>query len=261
LCVEPRRFLLARPIAPPGRVFVDPTYRFGTTQNGEREPHHGVEFVNSSGTPVLAAAAGEVVVAGNDEAESYAEWPFFYGNLVVLEHELPGIGEAVFTLYAHLSEVAVTVGDQVAPGQPIGEVGLSGVATGSHLHFEVRLGENSYAAVQNPELWLAPEQEENGVSYGVLAGRIEDGEGRPIYIPNLVVERLPAQGEEPLWQQYLETYVDPGLIPPGDQGENFALGDLPAGWYRLTFVYRGLQVREVYVAAGRLTKVTFTIED
>ncbi len=259
LCIEAGHFLLERPIAPPGRIWVDPTYLFGTTQNGEREPHHGVEFVNSSGTPVLAAAAGEVIVAGDDKATIYADWPFFYGNLVIVQHDLSAIPEPVYTLYAHLSVVEVEVGDQVMPGQLIGRVGFSGVATGSHLHFEVRVGDNLYDAVQNPVLWLTPDEDETGLAYGVLAGRVEDGAGGPVYISNLVVERLTGPAGEPLWQQYLETYVDPGLIPAEARGENFAIGDLPAGWYRLTFVYRGLQTREVVITPGQVTRVTFTI--
>ncbi len=259
--MEPGRFLLARPIAPPGRLEVDPTYRYGSTQNGAREPHHGVEFLNSAGTPVLAAAAGRVVVAGNDRLVIYAEWPYFYGNLVILEHEFPEVPAPVFTLYAHLSEVQVSPGEQVAPGQPIGLVGLSGVATGSHLHFEVRVGENLYESTRNPELWLQPLLMEDGQPAGALAGRIEDGKGQTIPMDNLVLERLDGPDQTPVLWGYLETYAGPALAGAGTWEESFALGDLPAGWYRLTFVYRGLQTRDFEILPGQLTRLTFTIED
>ena len=66
ICYFSAHFLLSRPIGPQGRDYVDPSYRYGSTQNGLRETHHGVEFVNSQGTSVLAAADGTVVFAGND---------------------------------------------------------------------------------------------------------------------------------------------------------------------------------------------------
>ena len=54
--------LLAEPIAPSGNTRVDPSYRFGSTQGGRRDPHHGVELLNPYGTPVLAAAEGRGVL-------------------------------------------------------------------------------------------------------------------------------------------------------------------------------------------------------
>ena len=66
VCVYPNHFFLKRPILSPGNDAVDGTYRFGSTQSGKREPHHGVEMLNGFGTPVYAAADGVVVVAGDD---------------------------------------------------------------------------------------------------------------------------------------------------------------------------------------------------
>jgi hypothetical protein len=219
-----------------------------------------VEFLNSSGTPVLAAAGGRVVVAGDDRETIYAAWPFFYGNLVILEHEFAEVPVPVFTLYAHLSAVQVSVGEQVAPGQQIGLVGFTGVATGSHLHFEVRVGENRYENTRNPELWLRPSIADDGEPAGALAGRVVDGQGEMIYLDNLVLERLVGPDRSPVLQGYLETYSDPALAGQSIWGESFALGDLPAGFYRLTFVYRGLQSRDFEVLPGELTLVTFTFD-
>jgi len=259
LCVIPNPFLLARPIAPPGRDQIDFTYRFGSTQGGQREPHHGVEFLNSSGTPVLAAADGAVVVAGDDRKIFYGPYSYFYGNLVVLQHNLPGITQPVYTLYAHLSQILVKQGDQVKAGQRIGLVGMSGVATGSHLHFEVRLGENSYEQSRNPELWLAPHTDENGQLNGALAGRIVDKSGFRLDIPNIVIKHLPAPDQPADSQYYVGTYQEPDLLEQPPWKENFAIGDLPAGWYRVEFVQYGMQERVVRVLPGQLTLVTFNL--
>ena len=87
--------------------------------------HPGVDVKASTGTEVHAAAAGRVVRAGDCGG---------YGNCVVIDH-----GNSVATLYGHLSQTDVSVGDQVADGDVIGLAGSTGWATGAHLHFEVRL--------------------------------------------------------------------------------------------------------------------------
>jgi murein DD-endopeptidase MepM/ murein hydrolase activator NlpD len=88
--------------------------------------HAGVDLVADAGTPVSAAAPGRVTWAGWLDGG--------WGNLVVVAHT-----DGVRTLYAHLSEIDVQVGDWVATGTDLGLVGATGDATGPHLHFEVRL--------------------------------------------------------------------------------------------------------------------------
>lgn len=241
LCVISNPFLLSRPIAPPGRDQIDFTYRFGSTQGGLREPHHGVEFLNSTGTPVLAAADGVVVVAGDDRKTFYGPYSYFYGNLVILQHHLPGMSQPLYTLYAHLSRILVQQGEQVKAGQRIGLVGMTGIATGSHLHFEVRLGENTYAQSRNPELWLAPHTDENGQLNGALAGRIVDKSGLHLDIANIVIEHLPAPDQPADAQIYVGNYQEQDLLDQPPWNESFAAGDLPAGWYRIEFVQYGMQ--------------------
>ena len=265
-CIYSTSLLLARPIAPTGNDQVDVTYRFGSTQGKQRDPHHGVEFLNGSGTPVLAAGDGVVAVAGNDKEILYSPYANFYGNLVVIKHDLPpatvqGIPvfpTPVYTLYAHLSEVLVKPGQVVRTGQEIGRVGMSGAATGSHLHFEVRLGENTYAASRNPELWLQPHQDESGRPNGALAVRVLDAQGRPIAVKDVVVQRLSGDaGRSPVGEVYLASYEEKALLGQPPYGESFAAGDLPSGWYRISFPYFGLQSRDVQVTPGQVTVVTF----
>jgi murein DD-endopeptidase MepM/ murein hydrolase activator NlpD len=218
-----------------------------------------VEFLNSQGTPVMAAADGEVVVAGDDLHTQYGLYLNMYGNLVVLRHEIPGFDQPVFTLYGHLYQVNVKAGDRVKAGDAIGLVGHTGAATGSHLHFEVRYGENTYAASRNPELWLKPLPDEAGQPMGVIAGRILDGQGKPIELSNIVIERLAGESSPPQGTYYLNTYAESRLVGLAPWQEGFAAGDLPAGEYQISFAQLGMQQRVVEVRPGELTLVTFEI--
>ena len=257
LCVYPGHFWLARPISPENLDSIDPTYRYGSTQEGARPVHHGVEFVNEEGTPVLAAADGLVIVAGNDSQQVYADFPFYYGNLVVIEHHFPDYEQSVFTLYGHLSEVQAEVGQAVRAGDQVGLIGYTGAAEWSHLHFEVRVGQNRYRDTRNPELWLRPHEDEQGILNGSIAGRIIDEYGTPIYIPNVVIERLGPDGQEVIETIYVETYADFSVNGDDEWTENFAIGDLPPGKYRVSLVARGLQTWDLEVHPGQMTLLTF----
>ena len=255
-CIYQGHFYLTRPISPANNDNIDQTYRYGSTQEGARPTHHGVEFVNEEGTPVLAAADGKVVVAGNDAHQAYADFPFYYGNVVIIQHQFPSLDKPVYTLYGHLNSVEVQPDDIVETGDQIGTVGYTGIAEWSHLHFEVRVGENIFRMTRNPELWLAPHQDDDTESNGVLAGRIIDEYEAPIYIPAVVVELLNPE-DEVLQTIYVETYADYTVNGDDTWRENFAIGDLPPGRYRVSFVARGLQVREVEVYPGQVTLMVF----
>ena len=262
-CLEAGHFLLERPIALPGTVTIDPTYPYGSTQNGTRQPHHGVEFYNASGTPVLAAADGVVVVAGDDKTTNFSPWPNFYGNLIVLEHHLPGISQPLFTLYGHLSKIEAQTGQNVRAGEEIGEVGASGSATGSHLHFEVRLGENDYDSNRNPVLWLKPLSGEDGNPFGLIVGRFVDDQGNPLYYPSLNIQYFPDRSGPQAAAYAVETYApEKQPVRADDQWqENFALGDLPAGQYRISFIWENvLYERWIEAQPGKVTLVTFIIK-
>lgn len=260
VCIETGYFLLERPIAPTGRNTIDPSYRFGDYRHSTRVTHRGVDFLNSSGTPVLAAAEGQVVVAGDDLNTPFGPRKDFYGNLVILEHDLTEFSSPIFTLYGHLSEVSVEVSDKVTLGQEIGLVGMTGEAPGSTLHFEVRVGENSYQAARNPELWLVLLADESDQPLGALAGRVLDGKGNYQQIENIVIEQLAGPGLPAIDQFYLRTYEKKELMGLSPWEESFALGDLPPGEYQISFMLNGIQQRVVEVLPGKLTLVTFQIE-
>lgn len=102
---------------------------------GPREPgspgsafHNGIDFAVAEGTPIPAAAAGRVTLAG---------WNGDFGNCVIVDH---GGTPNLKTLYAHLSTApVVAVDDLVSKGQTLGPVGNTGASYGAHLHFEVHM--------------------------------------------------------------------------------------------------------------------------
>ena len=87
-------------------------------------PHYGVDVARPKGTPVLAPAAGEVTLAEPDL--------FYSGGTVILDH-----GYGFSSSFLHLSEVSVSVGDRLAPGDLIGAIGATGRATGPHLDWRM----------------------------------------------------------------------------------------------------------------------------
>jgi murein DD-endopeptidase MepM/ murein hydrolase activator NlpD len=237
---------------------VDHTYRYGSTQGGRREPHHGVEFPNAQGTPVLAVADGVVVFAGDDKATALAWMPAYYGKVVVIEHHLAGMEGSVFSLYGHQFKINVQQGQRVRAGDEIGQVGATGRAIGSHLHFEVRVGNNNYRSNRNPELWLTPL-----AGTGVLAGRIQDGSGASVS-GMINIQRFKDGVLNTLSVGTAETYVTNEAQPvrgDDDFEESFVVGELPAGDYRLTLIYNDKIYEQVIkIEPGRLTFVKFFVK-
>lgn len=239
-CIVDGHFILPRPILPPANGAVEGTYRFASTAAGTREPHHGVEFENKTGTPVHAAADGLVIFAGPDEEAVYSPWNKFYGNVIVIRH-----ADELFTLYAHLSVIDVQAGQAVAVGQKIGEVGKTGGAIGSHLHFEVRRGDvEDYFSALNPELWLIPKADE-----GVLAISVVDARGE--------FQRADMTIQSDGGTYFIKTYEEQFLF----MDENAALGGLQAGRYRIALLYGGkIYERWVDVQSGKLTQVVIVVQ-
>ena len=237
---------LVAPIGPDGNAAVDRFYPYGSTGGGSLRIHHGVEFQNPQGTSVIAAADGTVVVAGTDAEIVYGARTDFYGNLVIVKLEQEYRGHQVFTLYAHLSSIAVSEGETVSTGEPLGEVGMSGGAFGPHLHFEVRVDPNRYSNTRNPELWLRPP-----AGHGVLAGRVTDSAGNPIPEALITVHRL----DDPARRlAETKTYPSAEVRTDNDWGENFAIGGLPSGEYLVRARVDGhIYASQVVVSSGQTT--------
>lgn len=106
--------------------FIWPTRGVLTSGFGWRwgRPHRGIDIAGPVGTPVVAAATGEVISSGWNSGG--------YGNLVKLRH-----ADGSVTLYAHNSRLLVRRGQTVQQGEPIAQMGSTGFSTGPHLHFEI----------------------------------------------------------------------------------------------------------------------------
>ena len=249
ICVFPGHFVFHAPIDVDHNQNIEPTYLYGSTQDKAREPHHGVEFINPLGTPVLAAGGGTVVFAGNDSKVEIGWWVNFYGNVVVIQHAVEAFDTPIFTLYGHLSRINTRVGYVVKTGEKIGEVGMTGKALGTHLHFEVREGINDYAHTRNPELWLIPE---NG--NGALVGQILNNAGETRRYNDLKLLSLD-QPEMVLPRPV--PYADAGLNGDDTYKEVFAIGNLPSGKYELQFSPNGKpQIVTFEIHPDSVTRIT-----
>jgi len=112
---------------------------FGSQTNarfGTKTFNSGIDIASNFGTPIAAVAKGRV---------DYVNWLEGYGKCVIINH-----GGGFYTLYAHASEIGVTVGKEVAAGEIIGRVGDTGSTIGTALHFEIRKGREAL----NPLEWF-----------------------------------------------------------------------------------------------------------
>jgi murein DD-endopeptidase MepM/ murein hydrolase activator NlpD len=105
----------------PSDLGLEPAY------NGFPHFHTGIDIAEPQNSPVFAADDGVVILVGSG--------PYGYGNYVVLAH-----AGGFVTLYGHLNQALVKVGDTVAQNQPVGLEGSTGASTGPHVHFELRVG-------------------------------------------------------------------------------------------------------------------------
>jgi len=254
-------FFLTRPIDVTANSEYLFWYPYGSSGAGWRI-HRGLDIPNAIGEEVRAAGNGTVVWADrayqteyDGDLEVYAS----YGNVVVIEHDFSWRGQKIWTLYAHLSAIAVERGQVLETGDVIGLVGITGNVTGPHVHFEVRVGIDSYSSTRNPMLWMAPY-----IGHGVVAGRVVDADGN--YIDKAIVQ-LNANGRI---TDRTTTYEDPynegdrywTVVPDSNWKENFALGDIPEGDYQLVIVYEDERIFEnIRVNPGTVTFVEVAIGD
>ena len=121
----PARFTL--PLQPPADPLPEgKTFGWTRSFNGKpaAQPHMGADYALTEGTPVVSVADGTVVLA---------EDLFYTGNAVIVDH-----GDGLFTMYFHLSEIAVESGQEISRGERVGAVGTTGRSTGPHLFFGAR---------------------------------------------------------------------------------------------------------------------------
>ena len=114
--------------------------------SGQWKYHSGLDIGAAYGASIVAADGGTVTIAGLNGG---------YGKCVMIDH-----GNGYYTLYGHMSSIAVSVGQSVSKGETIGYVGSTGVSTGPHLHFEIRQG----TTILDPENWFT------GLTYAPDAG-------------------------------------------------------------------------------------------
>jgi murein DD-endopeptidase MepM/ murein hydrolase activator NlpD len=251
-----QHLLLGRPVPPDARgLSPDRTYLYGSTQQGNQVVHHGEEFVNPAGTPIIAVADGVVVTAGTDKDpicgpagdQVCGERLDFYGGLVVVRLDQAYEGQTLFTMCGHMRSIGVK------PGEPLGTVGASGVAEGPHCHFEVRVGVNDYAHTRNPILWMRPLP-----GTGAVAGIVQDRDGKPLYSVNVF---LYLDNETQDYVQDTETYGrddHPAVNSDDRMHENWAFGDVPTGKYILRVTIGSLSyLRHITIEEGKLLFVVF----
>jgi len=243
-------FYFQRPIGEGGSPFIASSYRYGSTNNHRFETHHGVEFPNGGGIPLVAVAPGTIYYAGSDLDRAFGPQTDFYGNLVVLQLAEPWFGHTVYALYGHMDQVMVQIGQAVNTYDLLGTVGATGVALGAHLHFEARLDNpESYWATRNPELWLAP----INPNYGTVAVRVTNAFDQ--YLPGVRVDLFCSDGGK----RFLDTYWDWGVTPDDLYGENAAMTDVPAGYCRAATTVDGQSIEQEFdVQAGAVNFVWLT---
>src|SRR5215213_2277526 len=247
-------FYFARPIAADNVNWPLAEYRYGGVFFAPNIVHTGVDIDAEEGAQILAVGPGTVVSA---------DWGLFsevpgnvtdpYGMAVVLRHDFGYKGQVLFTVYAHMSEIIAVVGQHVETGDVLGLVGDTGATTGPHLHFEVRLGDNTFYRTFNPELWTAPPQ-----GWGVLVGRVTDEDGDLLY--QLPIDVRPMPSEVPL--RKVITYAEGAVNSDAYYQENLVLSDLPAGLYKIALEYNDKKMQFwVDIYPGQVTYFTFSGED
>lgn len=136
---NPEQYWAGEFIIPVEGKMTSPFGTYRTFSTGSKSRHLGTDYAAKEGTPIRASNRGNVVLA---------ERGIVRGNYVCIDH-----GKGVFTLYNHMSAFAVRAGEMVEKGQVIGFIGSTGVSTGPHVHWEVRV----FKWVADPMQWTETE--------------------------------------------------------------------------------------------------------
>jgi murein DD-endopeptidase MepM/ murein hydrolase activator NlpD len=246
-------FYFARPIAADEINWPLADYRYGGIFPGTTDVvHTGIDIDAPAGTPVMAAADGKVIWAGYGLSHGPKSTDDPYGNAVAIRHTFGFNGKRLETVYAHMQQVNVVEGQVVTMGQNIGLVGDTGLTTGPHLHFEIRVEEYNYFTTRNPELWLAPPQ-----GWGVLVGRLLNDIDEPLYNQEVSVKALNSNN---IWQ--VRTYGPKLVKSDSYYKENMVLSDLPAGEYKVWFNFGGMTYeRNIMIYPGAVSLFEFHGKD
>ena len=239
-------FYFARPIAADQVNWPSADYRYGGIFF-EDVVHTGVDIPVPEGTPVQAAGPGKIVWAGYGVYRGGHDETDPYGLAVTIRHDFGYQDQTLYTLYGHLSEVDVVIGQHVETGDLLGLSGSTGKVTGPHLHFEVRLGTNDYYTSRNPELWLAPPQ-----GWGILAGKVMDRNGELLHGQYIIVTAPDGRN----W--FAKTYGSTSVNRDPYYQENLVIGDLPAGKYTIRTYFAGFSyIKDITIEPGLVSYIEF----
>jgi murein DD-endopeptidase MepM/ murein hydrolase activator NlpD len=241
-------FFFRRPIAADEVNWPVADYRYGGIFPDTEIIHTGIDIDAPMHTPVLAAAPGRVVWTGYGLFRGVYDTQDPYGLAVALRHDFGYQGKQLFTVYAHLDQVVVVIGQELKSGDPLGLVGNTGKTTGPHLHFEVRVQGNDFYRSRNPELWLAPPQ-----GWGLLVGRLTKPDGTYLYNKEILV-----MTRDKLNSWLVRTYGPQAVNNDTYYQENMVLSDLPAGDYTIWIQYDAVRYNlDVRIVPGQVTYFSF----
>ena len=224
-------------------------YSYGAIDFGKEIPHTGLDYPVQPGTEVYAAGPGIVVKAGYGVYAGIENDTDPYGIAVLIRHDFGYMNQNLYTVYAHLSETLIEEGAHVNTGDLIGLSGNTGMSSGPHLHFEVRLGEKYMFSTRNPELWMAPPED-----HGVVAGRLTTSTGEMLIEQSVKLTHLPTG-------QYwvVKSYGMAHTVNSDDYyKENFVRSNLPAGPYEVRVPYEGITYTKlITIHPGAVTYFRF----
>lgn len=241
-------FYFTRPIAADRVNWPLADYRYGGIFFSSDIVHTGIDIPSPRNTPIYASGDGRVVWAGFGLYSGSNDPNDPYGLAVTIRHDFGYNGQRLYTVYAHMDSIDVITGQDVKAGDLLGKVGTTGLTTGPHLHFEVRMERNSYFTTYNPELWLTPPQ-----GWGVLVGTLRNNNGSFLTEHEVHVRNL-----ETRQRWVVRSYGNQAVNSDPYYGENLVLSDLPAGTYEITIEYQEETLtRQITIRPGAISYFTF----